>query len=108
LTAIPCDELENLAPLCVRHRPPAGQDGTSIRVPKGKGDEIQELLQTYYKPKPLSKAELRDASRAQQKELRRAPRHRGRHVHLVKRGETLSEIGARYGKTPSTLARLNR
>jgi membrane-bound lytic murein transglycosylase D len=108
ITAIPFDELQNLNPMFVRHRAPAGQDGTSIRVPKGKGDEVQELLQTYYKPKPLSKAELRDASRAQQKELRRAPRHRRGHVHLVKRGETLSQIGQRYGKTPSTLARLNR
>src|SRR6266850_3952592 len=109
ITAIPFDELQNLNPMFVRHRAPAGQDGTSIRVPKGKGDEVQELLQTYYKPKPLSNAELRDASRAQQKELRRVPRHRGsRHVHLVKRGETLSQIGQRYGKAPSTLARLNR
>ena len=108
ITAIPFDELQNLNPMFVRHRAPAGADGTSIRVPKGKGDEVQELLQTYYKPKPLTRAELRDASRAQQKEMRRAPRHRGRHVHLVRRGETLSEIGQRYGKTPATLARLNR
>jgi len=108
ITAIPFDELQNLNPMFVRHRAPAGADGTSIRVPKGKGDEVQELLQTYYKPKPLTRAELRDASRAQQKEMRRAPRHRGRHVHLVRRGETLSEIGQRYGKTPAPLARLNR
>jgi LysM repeat protein len=26
----------------------------------------------------------------------------------VRRGETLSAIGKRYGKTPATLARLNR
>ncbi len=108
ITAIPFDDLQNLNPMFVRHRAPAGPDGTSIRVPKGKGDEIQELLQTYYKPKPLTKAELREASRAQQRELRHSSRrHRG-HVHLVKRGETLSEIGARYGRSPATLARLNR
>lgn len=109
ITAIPFDDLTQLNPMFVRHRSPAGAEGTSIRVPKGKGDEVQELLQTYYKPKPLTKSELREASRAQRQELRHSPRrHRGGHVHLVKRGETLSQIGQRYGKTPATLARLNR
>lgn len=109
ITAIPFDDLKQLNPMFMRHRAPAGPDGTSIRVPKGKGDEVQELLQTYYKPKPLSKAELRDASRGHRKELRHHPRkHRSRHTHLVRRGETLSQIGKRYGKGTTTLARLNR
>jgi len=109
ITAIPFDDLERLNPMFVRHRAPAGTDGTSIRVPKGKGDEVQELLQTCYKPKPLSRTELREASRAQRQELRYHPRrHRGRHTHVVRHGETLSEIGKRYGKAPATLARLNR
>lgn len=109
ITAIPFDDLKQLNPMFVRHRAPAGIDGTSIRVPKGKGDEVQELLLTYYKPKPMTKAELREASRAQQKELRHHPRrHRRGSTHLVRRGETLSEIGRRYGRPTATLARLNR
>lgn len=113
ITAIPFDDLKELNPMYVRHRAPACLDGTSIRVPKGKGDEVQELLQTYYKPKPLTKAELRDAARAQRMELRHASAHRRHHhrgsrtTHLVRRGETLSGIGKRYGKAPATLARLN-
>jgi membrane-bound lytic murein transglycosylase D len=109
ITAIPFDDLKQLNPMYMRHRAPAGVDGTSIRVPKGKGDEVQELLQTYYKPKPLSKTELRDASLAQRKELRSQPRrHRRGNTHVVRRGETLSQISARYGRSTSTLARLNR
>ncbi|TMQ59801.1 MAG: LysM peptidoglycan-binding domain-containing protein [Candidatus Eisenbacteria bacterium] len=110
LTEIPIDDLEALNPMFVRHRSPAGKDGTPIRVPHGKGDDVQTVLQTSYKPKPLTRAELREAARAQRHELRHYPRrHRGRHsTHLVRRGETLSEIGRRYGKAPATLARLNR
>ena len=111
ITSIPFDDLRQLNPSFVRHRSPAGAGGTAIRVPKGKGDEVQELLQPSYKPKPLSKSELREASRSQRQELRHHPRrhHRARHnTHLVRRGETLSEIGKRYGKTPATLARINR
>lgn len=109
ITAIPFEELKELNPMFVRHRAPAGQGGTSIRVPKGRGNEVQELLQSFYKPKPLSKSELREASRGHSKELRHHPRrHRGKHTHLVRRGETLSGIGKRYGKPPTTIARLNR
>jgi membrane-bound lytic murein transglycosylase D len=110
ITSIPLDDLQQLNPSLVRHRMPAGAGGTAIRVPKGKGDEVQELLLTSYKPKPMSKTELREASLAQRQELRHHPRrHRGRHnTHTVRRGETLSEIGKRYGKTPASLARLNR
>jgi len=108
VTEIPLDDLKALNPMFVRHRSPAGKDGTPIRVPHGKGGEVQTLLETSYKPKPLTKAELREASRAQRYELRYHPRrHRGRHTHVVRRGETLSEIGQRYGKAPATLARLN-
>lgn len=112
ITAIPLDDLKELNPMYVRHRAPAGAgaDGTSIRVPKGKGDEVQELVQSYYKPKALTKAEIRDAKRAQRKELRYVSRrhHRGHgRTHVVRRGETLSGIGKRYGKAPTTLARLN-
>ncbi len=110
ITAIPFDDLKQLNPMFVRHRAPAGVDGTSIRVPKGKGDEVQELLVTYYKPKPITKSELRDAARAQRQELRYTSRrhHRRGHTHLVRRGETLSQIGKRYGKSSAALARLNR
>ena len=110
ITAIPLDDLKELNPMYVRHRAPAGVDGTSVRVPKGKGDEVQELVQSYYKPKALTKAEIRDAKRAQRKELRYVSRrhHRGHgRTHVVRRGETLSGIGKRYGKAPTTLARLN-
>jgi len=110
ITAIPFDDLKQLNPMYVRHRAPAGSDGTSVRVPKGKGDEVQELVQSYYKPKPLTKAEIREAARAQRKELRYASRrhhHRHGRTHVVRRGETLSGIGKRYGKAPATLARLN-
>src|SRR5881397_1847913 len=111
VTEIPIDDLKALNPMFVRHRSPAGKDGTPLRVPHGKGDDVQTLLETNYKPKPLTKAELREASRAQRHELSYRPRrhHRGRHnTHLVRRGETLSEIGKRYGKTQATLVRLNR
>jgi len=110
ITAIPFEDLQQLNPMFVRHRSPAGVDGTAIRVPKGKGDEVQELLQTYYKPKALTKSELRDAARAQRQEMRHSSRrhHRRGHTHLVRRGETLSQIGKRYGATPGSIARLNR
>ncbi|HMI31491.1 MAG TPA: transglycosylase SLT domain-containing protein, partial [Candidatus Limnocylindrales bacterium] len=93
ITSIPLDDLKQLNPMFVRHRSPAGKDGTAIRVPPGKGDEVQELLLTSYKPKPLSRTELREASRSQRQELRYHPRrhHRARHnTHTVRRGETLS------------------
>jgi len=110
ITAIPLDDLKELNPMYVRHRAPAGTDGTSVRVPKGKGDEVQELCQSYYKPKPLTKAEIREAKRAERKELRYASRrhHRGHaRTHVVRRGETLSGISKRYGKPQATLARIN-
>jgi membrane-bound lytic murein transglycosylase D len=109
LTSIPVDELRVLNPMFVRHRAPAGNNGTSIRVPKGTGDDVQALLESSYHPKGLSKAELREAARAHRLELRRSPRRSSRSggTHVVRRGETLSEIGKRYGKSPASLARLN-
>ena len=114
VTAIPIEELTLLNPMFQRHRAPAGPGGTPIRVPKGRGDDVQTVLQTKYHPRPLSRAELREAARAQRAELRHASRRghhrakgRGAH-HVVRRGETLSQIGKRYGKSPEMLARLNR
>jgi membrane-bound lytic murein transglycosylase D len=112
VTAIPFDDLQQLNPMFTRHRSPAGVGGTSIRVPKGKGDEAQELLLSYYKPKPLSRSELRDAAKAQRKEMRYTSRrhhhHRSKSTHLVRRGETLSQISKRYGTSRASLTRLNR
>ncbi len=111
LTSIPIDDLRLLNPSLVRHRAPAGPDGTPLRVPKGKGNEVQTVLKTTYRPRPLSRAELREASRAQHRELARHWRRgRGGHHrhHVVRRGETLSEIGKRYGKSTRALMRLNR
>lgn len=109
LTSIPMDELKQLNPMFVRHRTPAGLDGTPIRVPRGSGDDVQSLLESSYRPRPLSKAELREAARAQRLELRHHPRRNrgGKNTHVVRRGETLSEIGQRYGRSASALARLN-
>ncbi|MBI4364320.1 MAG: transglycosylase SLT domain-containing protein [Candidatus Latescibacteria bacterium] len=108
LTSIPMDELKKLNPMFVRHRTPAGPDGTTIRVPKGSGGDVQTLLASGYRPKPLSKAELREAARAHHLELRRHPRrHASKHTHVVRRGETLSEIGQRYGRSVKALAKLN-
>jgi membrane-bound lytic murein transglycosylase D len=109
LTLIPLEDLRELNPMFVRHRAPSSLGGTSIRVPKGTGDDVRTVLEASYHPKALTKVELREAARAQRVELRHSPR-RSRHkanTHLVRRGETLSEIGARYGKSPQTLARLN-
>jgi LysM repeat protein len=83
--------------------------GTSIRVPEGTGDDVQSVLEASYHPKALTKSELRDAARAQRIELRHSPRRSGSkaNTHVVRRGETLSEIGARYGRSSRTLAQLN-
>jgi membrane-bound lytic murein transglycosylase D len=109
VTEVPIDELERLNPSLVRHRMPAGQDGTELRVPHGSGDEVQAALDTQYNPKPLTKAELRAATRAHRLEIRRsASRHRRvRRSHVVRHGETLSQIAARHGTSTKRLARLN-
>lgn len=109
VTEVPLEELERLNPMIVRHRAPGHKDGTTLRVPHGEGDEIQALLDTQYEPKPLTKSELRSAASAHRLDLKKSYR-RGRHRSgsiVVRRGDTLSEIAARYGTSPTRLARLN-
>jgi len=69
---------------------------------------MQAALDTGYQPKPLTKRELRSAASAHRLEMKSSRRHRGRSgTVVVRRGDTLSEIAARYGTSPSRLARLN-
>ena len=109
VSTVDVDELQRLNPVFVRHRMPADKDGTTLRVPHGMGDQVQQALQSDYKPRPLTKAELRTAVREHKKDLR--PVRRGRHgrrgVHVVRRGETLSSISARYHVSSSRLRQLN-
>jgi membrane-bound lytic murein transglycosylase D len=100
------EELKRLNPVFVRHRMPGGKDGTEVRVPHGKGEELQLALETSYKPKPLSKSELRTAAKAHRAEMRK-PSRRSRSVHVVRRGEALSQIAAKYGTSTTRLAKLN-
>lgn len=108
LTEVPLDELRRLNPAFVRHRMPAAKEGTALRVPHGSGEDVQAILDSGYQPKPLSKSELRQATKAHRLEIR-APRYRTRHAatHVVRRGETLSQIARRYGVNSSRLAKLN-
>jgi membrane-bound lytic murein transglycosylase D len=101
------DELKRLNPVFVRHRAPGDKDGTEIKVPHGKGEELQLALETSYKPKPLTKSELRAAAKAHRAEMRK-PSRRSRSVHVVRRGEALSQIAAKYGTSTTRLAKLNR
>jgi LysM repeat protein len=93
--------------MIVRHRAPGDKEGTTLRVPRGSGEQVQALLETQYDPKPLSKTELRTAARAHRLELRPLGRRASRGTHVVRRGETLSQIGARYGKSATRLAQMN-
>ena len=109
ITAIPLDELRSLNPSLVRQRLPAHMDGTALRVPQGRGDEVQSTLDLEYHPRPLTKAEVRAAKVAHRKDLMRSVHHR-RHrgsTHVVRRGETLSEIASRYGMPVSRLQSMN-
>jgi membrane-bound lytic murein transglycosylase D len=108
LTEVPLDELRRLNPSFVRHRAPAAKEGTTLRVPHGVGEDVQALLESGYKPKPLSKSELRQATQAHRLEIK-SPRYRTRraNTHVVRRGETLSEIGKRYGVSVTRLAKIN-
>ena len=109
VSTVDVDELQRLNPVFVRHRMPADKDGTTLRVPHGMGDQVQQALQSDYKPRPITRAELRTAVREHKKDLR--PVRRGRHgrsgVHVVRRGETLSSISARYHVSSSRLRQLN-
>jgi len=109
LTEVPFEELRRLNPAFVRHRAPAAKDGTSLRVPSGAGDGVQAILESGYKPKPLTKSELRQATHAHRLEIK-SPRYRTRraNTHVVRRGETLSEIGKRYGVSATRLTAMNR
>lgn len=108
VTEVPMEELERLNPMIVRHRAPGNKEGTTLRVPHGTGDDLQAILDTQYQPKPLSKSELRSAASAHRLEIRRSARRHGRSgTVLVRRGDTLSEIAARYGTSSGRLARLN-
>jgi peptidoglycan lytic transglycosylase D len=110
ITSTPLEELKNLNPMLVRHRLPAiEKDGTVLRVPQGRGDEIQDTLAASYHPKPLSKAEVRAATYAHRLDVKRSLSRRGHggRIYVVQRGDTLSEIGKRYGKSPTALARIN-
>jgi len=110
VTEVPLAELERLNPAFVRHRSPAGKEGTMVRVPHGSGEQVQRIVDTSYHPRPLTKAELRAAARAHRVELRHSKRYRVRRsgsLHVVRRGETLSQIAARHGTSTTRLARLN-
>jgi len=107
VSGIEVEELERLNPVFVRHRTPGDQDGTSLKVPHGMGEQVQLALQTTYAPKPLSRTELRTAAREHRAEMRRPIRRSRSGMHVVRRGETLSQIGKRYGTSTTRLARLN-
>jgi membrane-bound lytic murein transglycosylase D len=110
VTEVPLDELERLNPAFVRHRSPADKEGTMVRVPHGSGDQVQQIVDTKYHPRPLTRAEIRSAARAHRLELKHSKRYRYRrsgHLHVVRRGETLSRIASRYGTSTTRLASLN-
>jgi membrane-bound lytic murein transglycosylase D len=101
------EELKRLNPVFMRHRLPGDKEGTEIKVPHGKGEELQLALTTSYKPKPLTKTELKSAAKAHRAEMRK-PSRRSRSVHVVRRGEALSQIAAKYGTSTTRLAKLNK
>jgi len=110
VSQVPLEELERLNPAFVRHRSPADKEGTMLRVPHGSGDQVQQIVDTSYHPKPLTKSELRAAARAHRLELKHSKRYRYRRagsLHVVRRGETLSRIASRYGTSTTRLASLN-
>jgi membrane-bound lytic murein transglycosylase D len=104
VTEVPLEELQRLNPALVRHRAPATDEGTPLRVPHGSGEEVQEALDSKYDPKPLTKAELRQATRTHRLEIRASSYKK---THLVRRGETLSQIAQRYRVSMSRLVKLN-
>jgi membrane-bound lytic murein transglycosylase D len=107
ISGVEVAELERLNPVFVRHRMPADKEGTGLKVPHGMGEQVQLALETTYDPKPLSRSELRTAAREHRAEMRRPIRRSRSGTHIVRRGETLSQIGKRYGTSTTRLARLN-
>jgi membrane-bound lytic murein transglycosylase D len=110
VSEVPLAELERLNPAFMRHRSPADKGGTMVRVPHGSGDQVQQIVDTKYHPKPLTRSELRSAARAHRLELKHSKRHRYRrtgNLHVVRRGETLSRIASRYHTSTTRLASLN-
>lgn len=108
LTEIPMEQLKQLNPMFVRQRMPAHEDGTEVRVPQGSGEQVQLTIDDRYKPRPLSKSEVRAAKQAHSRDVRRSSRlaaRRGQHV--VRRGETLSGLAVRYGTSVSRLKAMN-
>jgi len=110
VTEVPLAELERLNPAFMRHRSPADKGGTRVRVPHGIGEQVQKVVDTQYHPKPLTKTELRAAARSHRLELKKSKRHRVKKtgsLHVVRRGETLSQIASRNGMSTTRLARIN-
>ena len=107
VSGIEVAELERLNPVFVRHRSPADREGTSLHVPHGMGDEVATALESNYDPKPLSKSEIRAASKAHRLDVSKSHRRGRSGTHVVRRGETLSEISRRYGTSTARLAALN-
>ncbi|HEU4335204.1 MAG TPA: transglycosylase SLT domain-containing protein [Candidatus Eisenbacteria bacterium] len=105
---VPLEELQRLNPSFVRHRAPAAEEGTPLRVPHGTGGDVQAMLDTGYRPKPLSKTELRQATKAHRLEIRSSRYKTARSKSVtVRRGETLSQIAKRHGVSTSRLVKLN-
>ena len=100
-------ELERLNPMMVRHRQPGSAEGIGLKVPHGTGEQVQLALETTYAPKPLTRSELKAAAREHRLEMRRPIRRSRSGTHIVRRGETLSQIGARYQTSTTRLVRLN-
>jgi LysM repeat protein len=71
------------------------------------GEDMQLARDTTYTPKPLTSSELKAAARAHRLEVRQSVRRSRSGTHIVRRGETLSQIGKRYGTSTSRLVRLN-
>ena len=108
LAEIPMDQLKQLNPMFVRQRMPAHEDGTEVRVPQGAGDEVQLTLNERYHPKPLSKSEIRAAKQAHGRDVSRSSHKAAkRGHHVVRRGETLGGLAARYGTSVSRLKSMN-
>jgi membrane-bound lytic murein transglycosylase D len=100
-------ERERLNPMMVRHRQPGSAEGTGLKVPHGTGEQVQLALETTYAPKALTRSELKAAAREHRAEMRRPIRRSRSGTHIVRRGETLSQIGARYHTSTTRLVRLN-